>query len=158
MSLKNPNRRPALLILDKDVLAEARRKGDNVSKLVRDLLRLYYADGNGSAAPEPVAAPVDNIEEAGGGGEGEEAPKKDIKPQTNILKKQKKEQASYTAVILCPECKITNVITRTAQSRKCRRCGFNIRREDFEFVGPPSKDSQMQHSIKEGLQEKVLSS
>lgn len=43
-------------------------------------------------------------------------------------------QTQMTQMILCPECKGKNVlVSKTSTGRKCAHCGFNIKKENYEY-------------------------
>lgn len=155
MALKNPNRCIKILVLDKDVSGEAKRRGDNLSKVSRDLLRSYYFEQDDLEQEQnEINTAKKELEEKQKKLEikkqkaqdkiliepNEETPERENKQkeQTTMIEKKKpipKKSQNQTQMIICPECRGKNVVvSQSSTERKCTHCGFNIKKENYEFV------------------------
>ena len=68
----------------------------------------------------------------------EQANKPDKENKQTMIEKKKptpKKSQNQTQMIICPKCTGKNVlISQSSTERKCTHCGFNIKKENYEFV------------------------
>jgi hypothetical protein len=134
LPLKDPKCRPRLLILNIDTLEEAKSRGENLSRIVREYLQERYFN------KQDLEREMEDIKRS----EQElEIRKKniEIKMQESELQAQPEPQKPNSkikntlgSIILCPKCQAENVLTnRKVDTRTCLKCGFIIPKKDFKY-------------------------